>query len=215
MTFRIKLGAVALTSVLALGLVAVQAKAETTLIIVSWGGAYSASQIKAYHEPYMAANPEIKILNDDSANQGLAKLRAQAEAGNVTWDLVDMEGPDAIIACDDGLVLEIDPDVDLAPADDGTPASEDFLAGSLIPGGSNCFSPQIVYSTTFGYRTDMVGNEVPTSINDVFDLEKFPGKRSLQKKPIGNLEWALIADGVDPAEIYTVLDTPEGVSRTV
>ena len=42
MTFRIKLGAVALTSVLALGLVAVQAKAETTLIIVSWGGAYSA-----------------------------------------------------------------------------------------------------------------------------------------------------------------------------
>ena len=27
------------------------------LVVVSWGGAYTASQQKAYHEPYMAANP--------------------------------------------------------------------------------------------------------------------------------------------------------------
>ena len=58
-----------------------------------------------------------------------------------------------------------------------------------------------------------MGGQPPTSINDVFDLEKYPGKRSLQKKPIGNLEWALIADGVDPNEIYEVLETPEGVDR--
>ncbi len=205
---------VSVATVLAFGAaLAPPAQAETDLVIVSWGGAYSASQIKAYHEPYMAANPGITILNDDSSNEGLAKLRAQVEAGNVTWDLVDMEAPEAIIACDDGLVLEIDPDVDLAPADDGTPASQDFLEGSLTPGDSNCFIPQIVYSTTFGYRTDKVGDEAPTTINDVFDLEKYPGKRSLQKKPIGNLEWALIADGVDPGEIYDVLETPEGVDR--
>ncbi len=213
MRSQLRTATVAVASVLAFGgALAQPAQAETNLVIVSWGGAYSASQIKAYHEPYMALNPGITILNDDSANEGLAKLRAQDEAGNVTWDLVDMEAPEAIIACDDGLVLEIDPDVDLAPADDGTPASKDFLEGSLTPGDSNCFIPQIVYSTTFGYRTDKLA-EAPTTINDVFDLEKFPGKRSLQKKPIGNLEWALIADGVDPSEIYDVLETPEGVDR--
>ncbi|MDH3693818.1 MAG: extracellular solute-binding protein, partial [Gammaproteobacteria bacterium] len=79
---------------------------------------------------------------------------------------------------------------------------------------SPCYIPQIVYSTTFGYRTDLV-KEAPTSINDVFDLEKIPGKRSLEKKPINNLEWALIADGVSPDEVYDVLETEEGVDRAL
>ncbi|MEM7223969.1 MAG: extracellular solute-binding protein [Pseudomonadota bacterium] len=199
--------------VAAIGLTgAVFAQDATDLVVVSWGGAYTASQQKAYHQPYMDANPHIRFLNDDSAAEGLSKLRAQSEAGAVTWDLLDMVASDAIIACDEGLVLEIYPDQDLAAAPDGTPASEDFVDGTLTPGDSNCFIPQIVYSTTFGYRTDKLP-KAPTSINDVFDLEAFPGKRSLEKKPIGNMEWALIADGVDPSEVYDVLDTPEGVDR--
>ena len=39
----------------------------TELVVVSWGGAYTASQQKAYHEPYMKKNPGIKIINNDSA----------------------------------------------------------------------------------------------------------------------------------------------------
>ncbi|MBX2855584.1 MAG: extracellular solute-binding protein [Rhodobacteraceae bacterium] len=178
------------------------------MVIVSWGGAYSASQQNAYHDPYMAANPDVKIVNDESSAEAVAKLRAMNEAGNVTWDLVDVVASDAIRLCDEGLALEIDFDKDLAAAPDGTPATEDF--GELIV--SDCFIPQIVYSTTFGYRTDMV-SEAPTSVCDVFDLEKFPGKRSLEKRVINNVEWALICDGVDPAEVYNVLDTEEGVAR--
>ncbi len=184
------------------------ASAETTLVIVSWGGAYSASQQKAYHDPYMQANPEIKIVNDDSAAEGAAKLRAQVEAGNVTWDLLDSTAADTISLCDEGVVEEIDHDAQLAAAPDGTPASQDF--GDMIV--SPCFIPQIVYSTTFGYRTDKV-ETAPTTINDVFDLEKIPGKRSLEKRPIGNLEWALLADGVPADEVYEVLSTSEGVER--
>ena len=184
--------------------------AETELVIVSWGGAYSASQQNAYHEPYMAANPDIKIINDDSAGESVSKIRAMNEAGVVTWALVDVVPSDAILLCDEGLLEEVDHDAILAPAPDGTPASVDF--GDMIV--SPCFIPQIVYSTTFGYRTDLV-SEAPTSIHDVFDLEKIPGKRALEKKPIGNLEWALIADGVDPAEVYDVLGTDEGVERAL
>ena len=45
------------------------------LTIVSWGGAYTASQQKAYHDPYVAANPDVTIINDDNASEGLAKVR--------------------------------------------------------------------------------------------------------------------------------------------
>jgi putative spermidine/putrescine transport system substrate-binding protein len=207
------LGTTALVIGAALALTAGAHAQSTTLTFVSWGGAYTASQQKAYHDPYMAANPGIKIVNDDSAAEGLAKLRAQVEAGNVTWDLVDMVAADAITACEEGLVEEFDPDMLLAPAPDGTPASKDFVSGSLTPGGTNCFIPQIVYSTTFGYRTDMVGGSPPSTIADVFDLKKYPGKRALEKKPIGNLEWALIADGVPGEKVYEVLGTAAGVDR--
>ncbi len=188
------------------------ASAETTLTIVSWGGAYTASQQGAYHAPYMKLNPGIKIINDDSASGALAKLRAQVEAKNVTWDLIDMVASDAITACDDGLVVKINPDKDLAPAPDGTPASKDFFAGTLNPGGSDCFVPQIVYSTTFGYRTDKV-KTAPTSVCDVFDLKKMPGKRGLQKVPFNNIEWALLCSGVSKDKLYEVMSTKEGIDK--
>jgi len=186
------------------------AAAETELVVVSWGGAYSASQQNAYHDPYMKANSGIKIINDDSAPEAVAKLRAMNEVGNVTWDLVDAVAADAIRLCDEGLALEIDADKDLAPGADGSPASKDF--GNLLV--SECFIPQIVYSTTFGYRTDLVKTK-PTSVCDVFDLEKIPGKRSLEKKPINNFEWALLCDGVAPEDIYEVMGSDGGVERAL
>ncbi|MFO7634492.1 MAG: extracellular solute-binding protein, partial [Caldilinea sp.] len=143
MTMKIKTALLAGAAVGTLLATAAPAAAETSLTVVSWGGAYTESQVRAYHEPYMAENPDIKILNDDGSANALAGLRAQSQAGNVTWDLVDMLPSDAQLACEEGLILPIDPDAMLAPAPDGTPASEDFLPGSL----GDCFIPQIVYST--------------------------------------------------------------------
>lgn len=190
-----------------------EAHMADSLTLVSWGGAYQASQVAAYAEPYMENNPGVEIVWDESSNEAVARLRAMNEAGNITWDLVDVVASDAIRLCDEGLAMEIDHDEVLAPAPDGTPASEDF--GDLIV--SDCFIPQIVYSTTFGYRTDMVpaGTEPPSSVCDVFDLAKYPGKRSLQKRPIDNMEWALYCDGVAKDEIYDVLGTDEGVERAL
>ncbi|MEM9145465.1 MAG: extracellular solute-binding protein [Pseudomonadota bacterium] len=182
------------------------------MTIVSWGGAYSASQKNAYHDPY-AAETGVSIVNDESSAEAVAKLRAMNEAGNVTWDVVDVVASDAIRLCDEGLALEIDADTQLAAAPDGTSASADF--GDLLV--SDCFIPQIVYSTTFGYRTDVAewGGKVPDDICDVFDLEAFPGKRSLEKRPINNLEWALLCDGVAKDDVYDVLETEEGVAKAL
>lgn len=185
------------------------AQAKTDLVVVSWGGAYTKSQQKAYSNPFMANNPDINIVNDDSSAEGAAKLRAQAEAGKVTWDVVDVLPDVAIALCDEGLAIEIDPEKDLARGANGVSATEDFGAALISP----CFIPEIVYSTTFGYRTDKVGSTPPSTIADVFDTKKFPGKRALQKSPSGNLEWALVADGVAIKDVYKELATEAGVKR--
>jgi len=179
------------------------------MTIVSWGGAYQKSQQKAYHEPYMKLNPEVNIINSDSSAEAVAKLRAMTEAGNITWDVVDAVASDAIRMCDEGLAMIIDPEKDLNPAPDGTSVTKDF--NDLIV--SECHIPNIVYSTTVGYRTDLVGDTPPTSICALFDLEAYPGKRALEKRPINNLEWALYCDGVEKDEIYNVLETEEGLAR--
>lgn len=200
------------STVLGAGLILGTAAANAAeMTIVSWGGAYSASQIKAYDKPYMAANPDVKIINDESSAEAVAKLRAMKEANNLTWDLVDVEAGDAIRLCDEGLAMEVDHNKILAAAPDGTSATDDF--GSTIV--SACFIPQIVFSTTFGYRTDKVpsGTDAPTSACDMFDLAKYPGKRGLNKRPIANMEWALLCDGVPYADVYKTLETKEGLAR--
>ena len=183
------------------------------MTLVSWGGAYQSSQQKAYVEPYQEMHDGVNVVWDESSAEAVAKLRAMNEAENVTWDLVDVVAADAIRLCDEGLAMEIDADEDLANGDDDSAASDDF--GDLLV--SDCFIPQIVYSTTFGYRTDMVpeGADAPDEICDVFDLETYPGKRALEKRPINNMEWALLCDGVAKDEVYDVLATPEGQDKAL
>ncbi len=201
-------GAGGLFSLLVFG--AAQAQDPVTLTVVSWGGAYTESQVRAYHEPYMELNPHVTIVNDDGSANALAGLRAQSQAGNVTWDLVDMLPSDAQLACDEGILIQIDHDAMLEPAPDGTPASEDFYDGSL----GECYVSSIVYSTVLTYNREMFPEDKqPSTLNDLFDVENYPGRRALQDRPGTNLEWALYADGVDPDEIYDVLTTPEGQDR--
>lgn len=101
----------------------------------------------------------------------------------------------------------------LSPAADGTPASKDLEKNVT----SACHIPTNAYSTTFGYRTDIAewNGKVPTSVCDVFDLETFPGKRALEKRPMNNLEWALICSGVPADQMYDTLATDEGVQKAL
>ena len=182
----------------------------TELVVISWGGAYAQSQTKAYFEPYQKVEPGVRINLLNTHGDSVSQLRLMDKIGDMTWDLVDVSAADAIRLCHEGIAMPIDHDTLLAAAPDGAPATQDF--GQTIV--SDCFIPQIVYSTTFGYRLDKL-NPAPTSVCDVFDLVKFPGKRALERRPINNLEWALICDGVKAEQVYEVLDTPEGIERAL
>ncbi len=198
--------ALALTSAVALAAAAGIAYAAETLTVVSWGGAYTKSQIEAYHKPFTEKTGVV--INSVDYNGGLAEVRAQVESGNVTWDVIDIELSDAIRGCDEGLFVPIDPSI-LPPAPDGTPAEEDFIEGAI----QECAVANIVWSTVYAYRTDLVGDKAPSTIADFFDLQTWPGKRGMRRTPKVNLEFALMADGVPTGEVYNVLSTPEGVDR--
>ncbi|MDT8342859.1 MAG: polyamine ABC transporter substrate-binding protein [Thermohalobaculum sp.] len=181
------------------------AQAAGQLTVVSWGGAYTKSQVEAYHKPWIAKTGN-QIISEDY-NGGLAEVKSQVEAGNVTWDIVDVELSDAVRGCDEGLLEPIDASI-LSPAPDGTPASEDFIPGTV----HDCAVTTIIWSTVYAYDKSKLPNG-PTTMADFFDLKKFPGKRGLRKGPKANLEMALIADGVPVDQVYEVLGTDEGVAR--
>jgi len=177
--------------------------AEVT--VMSWGGAYTKSQVEAYHKPFTAESG-ITVNSVDSDNPA-TPIKAQVEAGNVTVDVADVEFSDAIRLCDEGLLEEIDTSM-LPAAPDGTAAADDFIDGAL----QDCAVANIVWSTVFAYNS--ANNDgTPTTIADFFDLDKFPGKRGLRKSAKATLEMALMADGVPAAEVYGIMGSSEGIDR--
>jgi len=192
---------------LALGLLLGAAMAQAqTLTFVTYGGSYGRAVERAWIEPFMAATGyEVRV---EDYNGGLAQIRAQVETGNVFWDVVDMTTPDSVRACDEGL-LEFVPIESLPAAPDGTPAAEDFAPGSR----SECASLGIISATIVAYNEEMISGPKPSTIEDYFDLEQFPGRRGMRRVPVVNLEFALLADGVPLDEVYATLDTEAGIAR--
>ena len=57
-------------------------------------------------------------------------------------------------------------------------------------------------------------NGKPATLNDFFDLQRFPGPRGLRDSgPKYNLELALMADGIPSWQVYSVLTTRAGANR--
>jgi putative spermidine/putrescine transport system substrate-binding protein len=173
--------------------------AEESLTVVSWGGAYQESVRKAFFEPFMKETG-IKITEEEF-NGEIAKTRAQVESGNITWDVVENDSQTILAACAEGILEKID------WKKLGLDRNK-FISADA----SDCVVTSILYATVLAYDTSKM-KEAPKTVIDFFDLKKFPGKRGLQKSPFVNLEWALVADGVDIKEVYQVLGTPEGVDR--
>ncbi len=196
-----------LSSVAVLAVMAATPAVAQELTAVSFGGAYGAAQKKHMIDPYMAVSG-VKVLFEDYSG-GIAEIKAQVEANNIQWDVVDIEVIDLERACSEGL-LEVFPQDVLPAGDDGVSAAEDFYPAALA---NECGVGVIFWSVIFAYNNDTIGDNKPTKIADFFDTTGFPGKRAMRKRPQVNLEWALIADGVDKGDVYDVLSTEEGQAR--
>ena len=202
-----RLGAVALAAVLLqAGGAAAQTGPQKALTIVSWGGSYTRSQMLAYVKPYRRRIGEWVAM--ETYNGGLDGIREQVETENVVWDVVDFELSDLIRGCREGLLEKIDHGT-LPAGSDGTPAAQDFIPGAL----TECGVGQMVWATVVGYDGSRFEGDRPARLADFFDVKKFPGKRGLRRDPRVVMEWALLADGVAPAEVYATLETEAGQER--
>lgn len=175
-----------------------------SLTIVSWGGAYEASQTEAYFKPFTTKTGTP--IDTVAYSGGIQQLREQVESKNVEWDLIDLVIADNIEACESGLLEKIDHSK-LPPSPSGVPAKEDFLQGVLTP----CGVGQIVSATVLAFNDSAFLGPKPSSIRDLFDIQTFPGKRGLQKKPIAIMEWALLSYGIPVKDIYALLSTTRGL----
>jgi putative spermidine/putrescine transport system substrate-binding protein len=174
------------------------AQAEDALTITGGGGALQESQRKSFFVPYNAETGTK--ITEDSYSYEIAKIRVMVESGVVSWDVVDVDGPTAVLACAEGVLETLDWN------------KLGLDRSKFVNDVSDCTVPNIVYGTVVAYDSSKL-SPGPTALVDFFDLKKFPGKRGIWKSPVGAMEWALIADGVSREDVYKELATPQGVDR--
>jgi putative spermidine/putrescine transport system substrate-binding protein len=195
----------ALLLIALIGLLYFQTRPAPVLIVMTWPGAYGRAQASAQMRPYGAEkNIDVRPAIWDG---DLADITAMVTKRQFKADVIDLELPMAVQACNQGLLEKIDPAI-LPPGADGTPAARDFVAGAIGP----CSVGGMVYSQVIVFSPKL--KRAPGTLADFFDTKKFPGKRALSRTSAKfNLEMALLADGVAPGDIYKTLDTPEGLDR--
>lgn len=166
-----------------------------TLTFVSYGGIFQEGQTKAALEPF-AKESGATILQDGPTEN--AKIKAQVDSNNVTWDVVDTSNVFSAANCGE-LFLPIDTSI---------------VDTSKIPEGAQtdeCSVPAMGYGLIVVYNTEKYGANPPKTWADFYDTQKFPGKRGMQGIPgdldPGVFEGALLADGVAPDAIYPIDST--------
>jgi putative spermidine/putrescine transport system substrate-binding protein len=158
-----------------------------TLTFSSFGGVYQDAQKKAWQEPYTQLTG-VQFQNDENSSN--ATIKAQVEAGQVTWDVVDV-----------GNDFGLDANKDLLePLDYSLIPKSEMNADLTL---SDWRVPDITYGVVLGYNTDKTAGKVPAGWADYFDTTKFPGKRGAWDYSEGGMfEFALMADGVKPKDLY-------------
>lgn len=175
------------TTALAAAAVSTLALAQSTSIVfTSWGGTTQAAQRTHWALPFTAASG-TRVVMDGPTDYG--KFKAMVESGNVSWDVVDVEADFAARAAQDGLLEPIDFSI----------VNKDQLDSRFV---SPHYVGSFYYSFVLGYNKDVLKTE-PSNWSSLFDLQRFPGQRTLYKwSAPGVLELALLADGVPQADLY-------------
>lgn len=181
------------------------------LVIGTWGGPYEDAQHAALFTPFeQLSNINIQTTDYTGGLEVFNSLTPPA--------ILDMLEEEAEVACRSGLLKTIDHASLLEARIESTTAQQslvkpdDFQKADFHKGVfARCSVAHLTFSTLVAYDERAFTGEKPRRIDALFDIERFPGKRALQRSPAALFEWAMMAEGVPISQIYDLLSTERGL----
>lgn len=162
-------------------------RAGDELVVVNWGGDAIPAYKKAFTGSFESATGTGVRIDGSGPLEG--SMKTQFESGSVRWDVCDAEPYSALRLGRAGMIEPIDYGI--------------VDKSKIEPGYADEFSaPSYFFSYVIAYDAGRFGDNPPRSWADFWDVEKYPGKRTLYKWMTGVLEAALLADGVSAEELY-------------
>jgi len=172
------------------GLLARGAQAANPVTTIGWGGAWQAAMESAFFKPW---TQKTEIPVQYITPYDFAKVRAMQQAGQQQVDVIEVGSLDTL------RVIKYKMN---APLDFNVINKSALSPGQLKYGNA---IGAITLSTVFVYnKKKWPGADAPKSWADFWNVEKYPGPRSMERVAYPTLEAALMADGVpaDPAKMY-------------
>jgi putative spermidine/putrescine transport system substrate-binding protein len=158
-----------------------------TLTVANFGGDLAVAERKAWEIPFQKLTGAK--IRDDLVDY--AKLKAQVQSGNVSWDVVEADTFFVEQQCNKLFLLR-------------SAAIKKVLKNAL-PGSitNKCGIPVVGSATVLAYDPAKFASDPPKNWKDFFNTEKYPGKRAVWNYVLNGLpEAALLADGVSPKHLY-------------
>lgn len=151
-----------------------------------------------FFQPFAAATG-IALSVAPGWDGRIETMRAQLKANEAGWDILLLTANALAVGCDEGLLEKLDWSA--------VGGKDHYLAQAV----SDCGVGAFVATTVLSWDRE----KFPATPGwaEFWDVAKVPGKRGLFRGPRGTLEFALLADGVAPADVYKVLRSAEGVDR--
>lgn len=163
-----------------------------SLVVATAGvGDYLDALTNAFFAPFEVSTGAT-VRHQTFGRDGLANLIDQVENGETVWDVVLIPAEEVLPLAQQGYLSPIDYDI-VDPSSLYEEAAMQHGVGAMY------------YSTVMASPAAV--DETPESWADFWDLTTFSGTRALRRSPIGTLEFALLADGVEMDALYP-LDVP-------
>lgn len=185
-----------MTMAAAMGLAPVAAKLTPALadakelVVVNWGGDAVKGMQRSWVDPFLKKYPDRKATIDGTG-PSTSRIRMMVDSKKVTWDVMDRNLHTA---------LEIGPEGMLEPIDYSVVDKSKVRPEHAVEWGIGNY----IYAMVLTYNTKKWGGMVPQNWADVWDVKKFPGTRAFRREADGQLEAALMADGVPYDKIYPI-----------
>lgn len=163
-----------------------RARAAEVLYINTWGGPWEEAARAILFDPFTKETGiEIRTI----APVSFAKLAAQVRTGVYEFDVTTLGAAELGRASIANL---------LDPYDESKIPSASLWPGAVTLNGINSHA----FANIIAYRTDKFPNGGPKNWAEFWDTTKFPGARCLQNYAGRVLAMALMADGVDPHQLF-------------